>query len=72
MTFLPHLAEFSIFGIGIEPAVPMLLLAVAIADVLRRVLTRLGFDRMVWNWPLFMFAVFGCIAGGLILAMPLI
>ena len=72
MTLLPYLAQFSIFGIGIEPAAPMLLLAVVITDVLRRVLTRCGLDRLVWNWPLFMFAAFGCIAGGLILAMPLI
>ncbi|HEX7390736.1 MAG TPA: DUF1656 domain-containing protein [Acidiphilium sp.] len=70
MSFLPPLAEFSIFGVGVQPAVPMLLLAVAVTDVLRRVLARFGVDRMVWNWPLFMFAVFGCIAGGLILAMP--
>jgi hypothetical protein len=58
------------FGIAIEPAVPMLLLAVVITDILRRLLARAGIDRMVWNWPLFMLSLFGCVAGGLILAMP--
>lgn len=70
MMILPPLAEFSIFGIAVEPAVPMLLLAVVITDVLRRVLRYGGVDRMVWNWPLFMLSLFGCIAAGLILAMP--
>jgi hypothetical protein len=70
MSVLPHLAEISVFGIAIEPAVPMLLLAVLITDVLRRLLARAGVDRLVWNWPLFMLSLFGCIAGGLILAMP--
>lgn len=70
MSPLPPLAELSMFGIAIEPAVPMLLLAVVITDILRRLLARAGIDRMVWNWPLFMLSLFGCVAGGLILAMP--
>lgn len=70
MTILPPLADFTVFGIAVEPAVPMLLLAVLVTDLLRRLLTRAGLDRAVWNWPLFMLALYVCIAGGLILAMP--
>lgn len=70
MSILPPLAEFSVFGIGMEPAVPMLLLAVLVTDLLRRLLARAGVDRMVWNWPLFILSMFGCVAAGLILAMP--
>lgn len=67
---LPSLAEFSLFGIYIQPAVPLLLVAIAIADVLRRVLRRLGVAGYVWNWPLFMFAIYAGISAVLILALP--
>lgn len=70
MSILPPLAEMSLFGITIEPAVPMLLFAVVTADLVRRMLTRIGIDRFVWNWPLFMLSLYVCIAGGLILGMP--
>lgn len=66
---MPTLSEMSLFGIGIEPAVPMLLLAVAVTDIVRRCLTRLRIDRAVWNWPLFMLSIYVCIAAGLVLAM---
>jgi hypothetical protein len=66
---MPVLAEMSVFGIGIEPAVPMLLLAVVLTDIIRRGLTRLQIDRAVWNWPLFMLSVYVCTAAGLILGM---
>lgn len=66
---MPVLAEKSIFGICIEPAVPMLLLAVVLTDIIRRGLTRLRIDRAVWNWPLFMLSIYVCSAAGLILGM---
>lgn len=66
---MPTLSEMSLFGIGIEPAVPMLILAVVFTDICRRFLTRLRIDRMVWNWPLFMLSVYVCIAAGLVLGM---
>ncbi len=66
---IPVLAEMSMFGIGIEPAVPMLLLAVLLTDILRRGLTRLRIDRAVWNWPLFMLSIYVCTAAALILGM---
>jgi hypothetical protein len=66
---MPMLAEMSMFGIDIEPAVPMLLLAVVLTDIIRRGLTRLRIDRLVWNWPLFMLSIYVCTAAGLILGM---
>lgn len=66
---IPRLAEMSIFGIAVEPAVPMLLLAVLFTELLRRLLTRLRLDRAVWNWPLFLLSLYVTIAGGLILGM---
>ncbi|OYV56895.1 MAG: hypothetical protein B7Z76_03870 [Acidiphilium sp. 20-67-58] len=66
---MPALAEMSMFGIGIEPAVPMLLLAVLLTDILRRGLTRLRIDRAVWNWPLFMLSIYVCTVASLILGM---
>lgn len=66
---MPGLAGMSIFGIAIEPAVPILLLAVVLTDLVRRVLTRARLDRVVWNWPLFMLSLYVLMAGGLILGM---
>jgi hypothetical protein len=66
---MPMLAEMSMFGIDIEPAVPMLLLAVVLTDIIRRGLTRLRIDRLAWNWPLFMLSIYVCTAAGLILGM---
>lgn len=67
---IPHLAELSVFGIYVEPALPALLAAILITDLLRRAFRRAGIDRKVWNWPLFMFAIYTCISAGIILAMP--
>lgn len=66
---IPRLAEMSVFGIAVEPAVPMLLLAVLFTDLVRRLLTRARLDRAVWNWPLFLLSLYVTIAGGLILGM---
>jgi hypothetical protein len=66
---MPSLAGISILGIAIEPAVPILLLAVALTDLARRGLARARLDRAVWNWPLFMLSLYVLIAGGLILGM---
>jgi hypothetical protein len=67
---LPPLAELSVFGIYIEPALPALLAALAITDLLRRAFHRAGINRKVWNWPLFMFALYTCLAAAIILVMP--
>ena len=64
-----HLAEFSFLGIAVEPAVPMLLLAIIPTEIVRRLLIRLRVSGMVWNWPLLVFAIYILIVSGLILAL---
>lgn len=64
-----HLAEFSFLGIGIEPAVPMLLLAIIPTEIARRVLVRLRVSGVVWNWPLLVLSIYTLIVSGLILSL---
>ena len=64
-----HLAEFSFLGIAVEPAVPLLILAVIPTEIVRRLLLRLKVRGMVWNWPLLLLAVYVLIVSGLILAL---
>lgn len=64
-----HLAEFSFLGIAIEPAVPILMLAIIPTEIIRRILIRLRITGMIWNWPLLVLAVYVLIVSGLILAL---
>lgn len=64
-----HLAEFSFLGIAVEPAVPMLILAVIPTEIIRRLLLRLRVVGAVWNWPLLLLAIYVLIVSGLILAL---
>lgn len=64
-----HLAEFSFLGIAVEPAVPMLILAVIPTEIARRLLIRLRVSGVVWNWPLMVFSIYVLIVSGLILAL---
>lgn len=64
-----HLAELSVLGIAVEPAVPMLILAVVPTEIARRILVRLQVRAVVWNWPLLVFAIYVLTVSGLILAL---
>lgn len=64
-----HLAEFSFLGVAIEPAVPLLVLAIIPTEIIRRILIRLRITGAVWNWPLLVLAVYALIVSGLILAL---
>lgn len=66
---IPHLTEFSILGIAVEPAVPLLILAVIPTEIARRGLVRLRLHGMVWNWPLMVFAIYVAIVSLMILAL---
>ena len=67
MTF--HLVEFSFLGIAVEPAVPILVLAIIPTEIVRRILIRLRITGVVWNWPLLVLAIYVLIVSGLILAL---
>ena len=66
---MPHLAELSVLGVGVQPAVFMLVLAVIPTEIIRRVLIRLRVSVMVWNWPLVVLAIYVLTVSGLILAL---
>lgn len=65
----PHLTEFSFLGIAVEPAVPMLILAMIPAEIARRILIRLRITGVIWNWPLMVLAIYVLIVSGLILVL---
>lgn len=65
----PHLAEFTFLGIGVEPAVFALLFAVVPTEIARRILIRLRVSTKVWNWPLFVLAIYVLTVSGMILAL---
>lgn len=64
-----HLAEFSFLGIAVEPAVPILALAIIPTEIIRRILVRLRITGVIWNWPLLVLAIYVLIVSGLILAL---
>lgn len=64
-----HLADLSFLGIAVEPAVPMLILAVIPTEIIRRLLLRLRVAGVVWNWPLLLLAVYVIIVSGLVLSL---
>lgn len=64
-----HLADLSILGVAVEPAVPMLILAVIPTEIARRILVRLQVRAVVWNWPLLVFAIYVLTVSGLVLAL---
>lgn len=66
---IPHLSELSFMGIGVEPAVVALLLAIIPTDIARRILIRLRVNMQLWNWPLFVLAIYVLVVSGLILAL---
>lgn len=64
-----YLTEVSFLGVTIQPAVPILVLSIIPAEIIRRVLIRLKISGMIWNWPLMLIAIYALIVSGLILAL---
>ncbi|WP_428394038.1 DUF1656 domain-containing protein [Lichenicoccus sp.] len=61
------LAEVHVAGVLFAPIVLYALAALALLLVLRAVLWRAGFMRLVWNLPLFELALYLCILSLLVL-----
>jgi hypothetical protein len=58
------IGEIDLYGVLIPPLLPSLLLALALSMALRRLLARTGLYRLVWHRPLFDFALYVVLAGG--------
>lgn len=58
-------AELSIYGLYIPSLLVLAVAALVCTSVLGRLLTRLGFYRLVWHPALFEFALFFIVLGGL-------
>jgi hypothetical protein len=60
-------AEFSVFGVYIDPLAPMLVLAGIFLVVFRRVGDAYGWFRHVWHPALFVFAVYVIMLAAIVL-----
>jgi hypothetical protein len=56
--------EIDIYGVFVTPLVLWLVIALPIAAILRRLLSRLGVYRFVWHRPLFDLALTVIVLGG--------
>lgn len=59
--------ELDIYGVFIPTLGALALAAMVASTVLRRLLTAIGFYRLVWHPPLFNLALYICLLGGLVL-----
>jgi Protein of unknown function (DUF1656) len=59
------IGELDLHGVLVPPLLLSLLLALAASAVLRRLLARAGFYRLVWHRPLFDLALFVILTGGI-------
>jgi hypothetical protein len=58
--------EIDIYGVLVPALLLWLIVAYALSAVLRRLLQRVGFYRLVWHRALFDFALFVCLLGGVV------
>ena len=58
--------ELDIAGVLVPSLVLWLVIAYALSALLRALLRRLGFYRLVWHRALFDFALFVCLLGGIV------
>ena len=58
------IGELDLHGVLVPPLLLSLLLALAASMALRRLLARTGFYRLVWHRPLFDFALYVVLVGG--------
>ncbi len=62
--------EFSIYGVFIPSLLVWMLIAFIVTSVLRAMLTRLGFYRVVWHRSLFNLALYAIVLGGVVAIVP--
>ena len=58
--------EIDIYGVLVPALLLWLIVAFALSALLRRLMQRFGFYRLVWHRALFNFALFVCILGGVV------
>jgi hypothetical protein len=58
--------EIDIYGVLVPALLLWLIVAYALSAVLRRLLQRIGFYRLIWHRALFDFALFVCLLGGVV------
>jgi hypothetical protein len=58
------IGELDLHGVLVPPLLLSLLLALVASMALRRLLARVGFYRLVWHRPLFDFALYVILVGG--------
>ena len=58
--------QIDIYGVLVPALLLWLIVAYALSAVLRRLLQRIGFYRLVWHRALFDFALFVCLLGGVV------
>jgi hypothetical protein len=58
--------EIDIYGVLVPALLLWLIVAYALSAVLRRLLQRFGFYRLIWHRALFDFALFVCFLGGVV------
>jgi hypothetical protein len=58
------IGEVDLHGVLIPPLLLSLVLALVASVAMRRLLARIGFYRLVWHRPLFDFAVYVILVGG--------
>ena len=63
------LREVEVLGLFVTPALPCVLVALALSMPLRRLLDWAGIDRFVWNRALFDLCLIVCVADLLILSL---
>ena len=63
------LREVEVLGLFVTPALPYVLVALALSMPLRRLLDWAGIDRFVWNRALFDLCLIVCVADLLILSL---
>lgn len=58
--------EIDIYGVLVPALLLWLIVAYALSAVLRRLLQRFGFYRLIWHRALFDLALFVCLLGGVV------
>jgi hypothetical protein len=58
--------EIDIYGVLVPALLLWLIVAYVLSAVLRRLLQRIGFYRLIWHRALFDFALFVCLLGGVV------
>jgi hypothetical protein len=60
------IGEIDIYGVFVSPLLLWLVLALVASSVIRRLLVRAGFYRIVWHRPLFDLALLVILLGGVV------